>query len=53
MEVNFNRGARQNAPFQKIFCKNAPRAGIEPATRWLTATCSATELPGNDNLLSR
>jgi hypothetical protein len=25
----------------------APRAGFEPATNWLTANCSTTELPGN------
>jgi len=25
----------------------APRAGFEPATKWLTATCSTTELPRN------
>lgn len=25
----------------------AARAGIEPATKWLTATCSTAELPGN------
>ncbi|SVC75458.1 uncharacterized protein METZ01_LOCUS328312, partial [marine metagenome] len=25
----------------------AARAGFEPATKWLTATCSTTELPGN------
>ena len=25
----------------------AARAGFEPATKWLTATCSATELPSN------
>jgi hypothetical protein len=23
----------------------APRAGFEPATNWLTANCSTTELP--------
>ena len=23
----------------------APRAGLEPATQWLTATCSTAELP--------
>ena|GEM_PF-6925957 len=27
--------------------KLAPRAGIEPATLWLTATCSTIELPRN------
>ena len=26
----------------------AARAGFEPATKWLTATCSATELPSNN-----
>ncbi len=26
----------------------APRAGLEPATKRLTAACSTTELPGND-----
>ncbi len=25
----------------------APRVGFEPTTKWLTATYSATELPGN------
>ena len=25
----------------------APRAGLEPATKRLTAACSTTELPGN------
>ena len=28
----------------------AARAGFEPATKWLTATCSATELPSNQVL---
>ena len=27
----------------------APRAGLEPATLWLTARCSAIELSGNIN----
>ncbi len=27
--------------------KMAPRAGLEPATKRLTAACSTTELPGN------
>ena len=27
----------------------AARAGFEPATKWLTATCSTTELPGKDD----
>ncbi|GEM_PF-6597666 len=25
----------------------AARAGFEPATKWLTATCSTAELPSN------
>ena len=31
----------------------AARAGIEPATKWLTATCSTAELPGNQSLPPR
>jgi hypothetical protein len=31
--------------FRKHQIKVAPRAGLEPATKWLTATCSTTELP--------
>ena len=27
----------------------APRAGFEPATNWLTANCSTTELPRNNS----
>ncbi len=30
-----------------VYSKRAPRAGFEPATPWLTAMCSATELPRN------
>ena len=30
--------------------KMAPRAGFEPATKRLTAACSTTELPRNNNL---
>ncbi len=35
-------------PYRKTaFDKMAPQAGFEPATRRLTAVCSATELLGN------
>ena len=30
-----------------VFEIMAARAGFEPATKWLTATCSTTELPSN------
>lgn len=29
------------------FFYGAPGAGFEPTTKWLTATCSTTELPRN------
>ncbi len=33
--------------------KLAARVGIEPTTKWLTATCSATELPGIKNKVGK
>ncbi len=35
--------------FEKCIEDVAPRAGFEPATKRLTAACSTTELPRNDN----
>lgn len=34
--------------YQEKMKKMAPRAGLEPATKRLTAACSTTELPGNN-----
>ncbi len=37
---------RERGCFVGLFCcgKLAPEAGLEPATRWLTASCSTIEL---------
>ena len=40
-------GVNQQRVLWFVICKVAARAGFEPATKWLTATCSTTELPSN------
>ena len=47
------RGIQKNASREDYHFFVAPGAGFEPATNWLTANCSTTELPRNGTILSR
>ena len=40
-------GVNQQRVLGFVICKMAAQAGFEPATKWLTATCSTTELLSN------
>ena len=41
---NVDEVSGQRRPWRS---RMAARVGIEPTTKWLTATCSTAELPGN------